>query len=100
MARWTVRTLVATAALAVGVAATVTPATAGALGNASFRGEGINIRRCASDTCPVDGLGYSRHNVTAHCMREGWVHLTNHSTGVRGFVWFEWVNHPVLDPCP
>jgi hypothetical protein len=54
-----------------------------------FDGSGINIRTGPSTNCTSLGMGYSSQRVQYDCYKEGqdgtWTHLTDLSTGVKGW---------------
>ncbi|HEY3502046.1 MAG TPA: SH3 domain-containing protein [Actinocatenispora sp.] len=93
-----------TAAVATGVGAWATAASAQPAAPAScpgdhwanvdnftgkyFDGSGVHIRTGPSTSCTSLGSGYTSHNITIHCYDtlKGWSHIRDNTTGVSGWV--------------
>lgn len=74
---------------------------------ASFREDGVRIRRSYDSTSEVLGLGYRNHSVSAFCgvypdPMVGYYGVQNHTTGVRGYVFWDYMyveNASALPSC-
>ena len=95
--------VVMTAAIATGIGAWATAASAQPAAPAScpdnnwinfnsgtgnlFEADGVHIRTGPSTTCTSLGSGYTSHNITVHCYNnQGWTHIRDNTTGVSGWV--------------
>ncbi|AHH97380.1 hypothetical protein GCM10010174_73270 [Kutzneria viridogrisea] len=59
-----------------------------------FADDGVNIRSGDSTSCAVLGLGYKSHTITLRCFWNGFVYLTDNTTGVTGWSAVDYVNWP------
>jgi hypothetical protein len=65
----------------------------------SFTGNGVNIRSGPSSTCTPLGQGQRSHSVSSYCRKGSWTAVFDHTTGIKGWVSEDFLDHFGVFPC-